>query len=384
MRIKVLFSLYRSGNFSNGGVISLLHIANNNKIVPYFVSNDSMTFNTEIESIGKSYTYPIKSISIRKSIIFKLWSIIYSNCLVSYILIKNKISILHCNDLQGFWHAYFGAFIFNRKIILNIRDVKTQQELNGLWKWKLACRLSDEIIVLSESMKEFLLTQNISNNNSNKISSIYSIVDFNRFKPSDNVEKHQIRSLLNIPTDKFLILYVGVFNLKKAQLLFLENVVPVFKNKNILFVFVGDFNPEEDKYSDLCLQKYHQLELENTVKFVRFDKRIENWYRCSDLNVLASQKEGLARCMIEGLTCGLPMISFDVTSAKEILETNLRCGYVINQGDYQGFIIKINSLISNTDLLKEFSLNAIEFSKTNFTNALNLDKYYNIYQKLCK
>jgi glycosyltransferase involved in cell wall biosynthesis len=62
--------------------------------------------------------------------------------------------------------------------------------------------------------------------------------------------------------------------------------------------------------------------------------------------VLASEKEGLARCMIEAISCGTPFVSFDVASAREILEQH-DCGVVVPEGDYAQLSAAIARLCGN-------------------------------------
>jgi phosphatidylinositol alpha-mannosyltransferase len=56
----------------------------------------------------------------------------------------------------------------------------------------------------------------------------------------------------------------------------------------------------------------------------------------------------LPRCVIEGLACGAPVVSFDVCSVREILEGH-ECGRAVNQGDYGNLVTAIAALCDNPD-----------------------------------
>ena len=72
-----------------------------------------------------------------------------------------------------------------------------------------------------------------------------------------------------------------------------------------------------------------------SVSFVGYTEGVADWYRALDTVAVASRNEGLARCMIEAVACGTPVISFDVCSAREVLEER-GCGVVVANGDHAG------------------------------------------------
>src|SRR5262249_36018612 len=136
--------------------------------------------------------------------------------------------------------------------------------------------------------------------------------------------------------DCFAIGVVAAFEPRKAQLDFLKEAAPRLRKllpQSRVF-FVGDFAPETNDYARRCLAETEEAGLGEAVTFAGYQSEVNQWYRALDLVVVASRNEGLARCMIESLACGTPVVSFDVCSAREILEEG-ECGAVVPGGDYE-------------------------------------------------
>ena len=257
------------------------------------------------------------------------------------LLKKNGIRVVHCNDPAPFLHVAPAARFCGIPVVLNLRDTKASiNELNSL-KYRLRFRLCDKILVLSSEMKKFYeqVYPERSGKRQAKIEYIYSIVDSERLRPSDDEERVSLRRNPGIPEDTFAIGYVAAFNDKKNQLDFIRIAGPLLKKSAIpvKVYFLGDFNPETDSYARNCRDVVRQSGLEDLFSFSGYASDIHEWYRALDLVVLASRHEGLARSMIESLACGTPVVSFDVASAREILEEH-QCGIVVKQSDYDGLV----------------------------------------------
>ena len=101
----------------------------------------------------------------------------------------------------------------------------------------------------------------------------------------------------------------------------------------------------------------------------------------SSLTLNTSVYEGFSLSIIEGYTCGLPVISFNFgeTVYEEIKDG--KTGFVINQGDIENFKIKLIKLLSSPNLLKEMSDNAKNFSKQ-FEVSKVADKWEELFKHM--
>ena len=78
------------------------------------------------------------------------------------------------------------------------------------------------------------------------------------------------------------------------------------------------------------------------------------------LLVLPSYREGLPLVLLEAKACGLPMVSFDVTTGpREIIEDG-RDGYLVPTYDLEQMAARIEELIDNLELRIRFSAHTKE------------------------
>jgi glycosyltransferase involved in cell wall biosynthesis len=103
-----------------------------------------------------------------------------------------------------------------------------------------------------------------------------------------------------------------------------------------------------------------------------------DWYRAFDLLAIASRNEGLARCMVESLACGTPVVSFDVCSAREILEEH-NCGVAVPQGDYQQLVQAITTLARDNDKRRRFGAAAVAAAHELFDSRRIVARYEELY-----
>ncbi|RCH56644.1 hypothetical protein DJ568_01935 [Mucilaginibacter hurinus] len=383
---RVLYSIYQTTNHSNGGVNSMTQILEQDAdLEPVILTNREGPFNARWKARGwKIIKSNIKwgSKDSKQGRLAKIADIIKSNYLAYRTLKSNKLKALYCNDIQGFWCAYFGGRMAGAKVIFNLRDTKSADELSSLKKWTFIAQKADIIVVLSEEMKDFVLNKLLDGNGSQKIFVTYSIVKHDLFKPVDKPESDRLRAELGIPLNQFAISYVAAFNEKKAQLPFIQQVVSKFKDTaDAHFYFIGDFHPDSNDYARQCLDAVKEMNIEHLVSFIGHDSRMDRWYKVSDLVAIASNKEGLARCMIEAISCGTPVISFDVCSAREILEER-ECGEVIGMNNYDDFYQAILQLKNEPARLTQYGKNGVALSKALFSKDAVMEKYQNIYNKI--
>ena len=188
-----------------------------------------------------------------------------------------------------------------------------------------------------------------------------------------------MRRELGIADQAFAVGFIATFNDKKNQLGYLRHAVPVLSADcpAAQTFFVGDFEPKTNPYAQSCAEAAAELQIEDRVRFAGFCSDVHRWYQACDVVVIPTRKEGLARCMIEALACGTPVVSFDVASAREVLEEH-RCGRVVAQGDYEALCREIACLAGSATLRAEWSANGAALAPRLFSSESCLEKYRNL------
>lgn len=377
---KILFIIFQSDNQSNGGVESISQIIYHLRNWEYFLLTNRETSKNQSWK-NANVNLKVNSADISGNIPGKLLSLIIQNFTTYQFIRQNKIRLVHFNDIQSIGSSGLGAKLAGAQLVFNIRDVKALHQQYGL-KWKLAKYFVNYILVLSAEMKEQLVRR-LHFKSEHKVGYQYSIVDLNRFMPYDIEKKLNLKKNLGILPNTYNIGIIAAFMPKKQQLAFIRQAVPLIVNAipHAVIYFIGDFDKDKNKYAKDCWQAAKDIGTISHIKFIGYQPNINEWYNTLDVTVVASEREGLARCMIESLACGTPVVSFDVCSAKEILEAH-QCGFVVKQGDYNAMAEAISTLHQNQDTYRKFSENGIKASRSLFDKQKIVSYYEELYNGL--
>ena len=134
-------------------------------------------------------------------------------------------------------------------------------------------------------------------------------------------------------------------------------LIEIFKNisnlhKEWILDIVGDGSQKE--YLQYLINKNN---LEERVKIKPFTKNIMNEYLNASIYALTSEFEGFSLVLTEAKECGLPCISFDIDSAKEIIEDN-NDGILVKNNDVKLYSKALSELIDDKKLRRKMSDNA--------------------------
>lgn len=109
--------------------------------------------------------------------------------------------------------------------------------------------------------------------------------------------------------------------------------------------------------------KIDEKGLTNVFKLMGKTNNVYEKLLNSSLYVMTSRYEGFGMVLIEAMSCGLPVISFDCSCGpKEIIKNNEN-GYICKLGDIDDMANKIIYLIKNSELRKKFGKESKELAK---------------------
>ncbi|MFL6281813.1 MAG: glycosyltransferase family 4 protein [Pyrinomonadaceae bacterium] len=343
-RVPVAFVVTQSGARANGGVESITQVVERLRGVrPVVVTQSETAFNRRWRAAGACVrVWPMPSLGLA--------SLIRNNLRAFRLVREERCRVVHCNDIHALWQTAFGARAAGASVVFNVRNVKPEGSAYGR-RWQLARRLSTRQLALSEEMCEALarrLRIEESSSARARLGHIYSAVDARKFSPIDVGPRAALREKLGVEPDCFAVGVVAAFEQRKGQLEFIRESVPGLSrlSPRARVYFVGDFDVETDAYARRCLEEVRSAGVEASVSFVGYTEGVAEWYRALDAVAVPSRNEGLARCMIESLACGTPVVSFDVCSAREILEGE-DCGLVVASGNHKAMAEALASLASD-------------------------------------
>lgn len=176
---------------------------------------------------------------------------------------------------------------------------------------------------------------------------------------SYSISKNDVKKVINI----------GRYTADKQQLALIRMWSELIKEKRDVgeweLILVGSGELEDD-----IKALVEELDLSNSVKLVPPRKNIDTIYLDASIFVLTSSSEGFGMVVLEALSFGLPVVSFDCPSGpRDIIDDNLD-GLLVDLNDFEDFKIKLYSIMRDKSLREKMSLHG--FSKASVWNQNNI------------
>jgi glycosyltransferase involved in cell wall biosynthesis len=390
----LLFVAFQSFGFANGGVESVTQILDAVRDWPRTVVTQTETrFSRRWRDMGCDVlvwpTAPYDRTGERPSVqdrIARGLGVARYNARLARLVRDRRIDVVHANDIASFWHAGMGAKAAGARVVFNVRSIFPDEVPYGP-KWSLIHHLADEVVSLSQEMHDVVMARFPPTFGSRlpvaSTSVVYTGIDLERHRPAGREERIEVRRMLGIPQDAFAVGHVARVWEIKNQLPLLQRAVPRLMEAvpNAHVYFVGDVDTARDDYGRACLEAVRGQPWADRVHWVGFVEDPIPWLRAVDASVLVSRYEGLARAMIESLACGTPMVSFDVTSAREIL-ADKGGGIAVPRGDYEGIASALVGVASDRVRLAALGERARRIAETHFDHRSAAREYRALYSRL--
>jgi glycosyltransferase involved in cell wall biosynthesis len=119
----------------------------------------------------------------------------------------------------------------------------------------------------------------------------------------------------------------------------------------------------QGEYHDLLYNKIKYLNLIDKVNLKGISKNIEIEYLDSSIYVMSSRYEGFGMVLLEAMSCGLPVVSFDCQYGPGELIVDGENGFLIPPNDVKELAGKLCFLIENLEIREKMSIKAKEYSK---------------------
>lgn len=160
-------------------------------------------------------------------------------------------------------------------------------------------------------------------------------------------EKENLRQELGIKQNDKIIICAAEMNDNKNQMFLLRNWNKIKMNvPNAVLLFAGR-GPNLGKY-----EEYKNANGLKGVYFLGFRNDIPNLLQITDIMTLLSQREGLPKSIMEGMSQGLPCIVSDTRGLVDLVDDNYN-GYVIEKGNDESLVYAFTELLTNDALRNE-------------------------------
>jgi glycosyltransferase involved in cell wall biosynthesis len=225
---------------------------------------------------------------------------------------------------------------------------------------KIAARVSavscEQIIVTSKEMAWWWSKTGAP---ASRMSTIPLGVDPHLFKSIPNA-----RSLLKIPPNKRIVLFVGRLSHEKG----LMQLISAFKNlcevnNDVELHLVG-----EGGYSKYLYDYALDFGIEKHIIFHgKINKsELPAYYSAADITVLPSLSEGLPRTMLESLACSSPFLGTRITGIEDHIQDN-KTGFLIEPGNTELLTLKLDTILRNPEHARVVAKRGLAYVRKNLT-----------------
>lgn len=288
-----------------------------------------------------------------------------------------KIDVIHC---QG-WGTYLEGLICAKIIKRRIKFVfafhgKTIADLEGVplrrvLAQRLGSYLGDSIIAPSKEMcLDYAKSYGVS---ASRIRVIHNGVDTQLFSPKNGVSgtKQQIGF---DPGDIILGCVARLDPVKNFPGL-IRAFADARKNDNAFKLLIVGDGPQMDDLKNLTAE----LGVTDSVVFTGRRDDVPDCLQAMDFYVQASFYEGFSMTILEAMSCGLPVIAYDVGGTNEIVKNGVN-GILLLEGHEE--TDSLEKAISSLALNQEKRLRMGENARTVVEEQFSLKKMNSMYDQL--
>ena len=219
--------------------------------------------------------------------------------------------------------------------------VKTTRWLGEMIEFRLLSKRYDRIVVLTEEDKR------INWHNNDRVIVLENPLRFSLVKLS-SLTKKKVISVGRLSPVKGFSQLIRAF----------KTVVDLYPDWELHIFGEG---PERES----LLDEIQSLGLQNSVLLHGTTKQVQEELTQASIYACSSRFEGFGLSILEAMSCGLPIVSFDCPYGPRSLIDNGHSGFLVPLDDVQGLSEKICLLIEDANLRKTMGENAYNSTKKN-------------------
>jgi glycosyltransferase involved in cell wall biosynthesis len=167
-------------------------------------------------------------------------------------------------------------------------------------------------------------------------------VDLDYYSPDaiSDAEVEQVRQELGLAPETQFLLSVAEFIPRKHPEDILRAFARLASRFEACLAFAGD-GPLMEKMQELA----SQLGVQKQVRFLGLRQDIPTLMRAATATLLASEQEGLPRCVMESMSLGTPVIGTSIRGTQDLL--NDGCGFLVEVGNMDSLSDAIAYVLDN-------------------------------------
>ena len=279
------------------------------------------------------------------------------------------------------WHSWHYIDDYSEPILARLAGVRnwvyTKKNMSwGSHGWLMRSLLASRIAVDNTEMEyEFFNRYNLKK----KVRYIPHGIPTNQFSP-DISPSLGLREKLGIPHDAIVVGCVANLTVRKGHHILIEAIAKI---PEVYLVTIG--KPMEPDYVEQLEQMRQDLHLANRVFLLGHIDDVPAFLTEVDIFVLPTwnrgSREGCPVALVEAMSSGRACIATQIPGSSDLIENGVS-GFLVPAEDVDSLAGKIDILVKNTQLRKNFGSAAREQIKKNFSIEKEVDNYQTLYKKI--
>ncbi len=211
---------------------------------------------------------------------------------------------------------------------------------------KLKYRLYDEVVTISDGIRQVLLSEGVP---PAKLNCVLSAVDTAHYVP-DGTHLAWFRDTFGLPEDALVIGMVAQFIARKGHSTLLDAlpaVLAAHPNTRVLLFGQGPL------HGDIAARVQADALLAKHVQLPGFRKDLDRILPCLDVLAHPAFMEGLGVSLLQAAACGVPLVGGRAGGIPEIIQPGLN-GELIEPGDTAALTAALNKLLGSSELRQRY------------------------------
>lgn len=260
---------------------------------------------------------------------------------------KEKVKLIY--TAHGF-HFYKGAPIINWLFYYPL-------------EW-FAARWTDIIVTINE--EDYIRAKKFKMRKNGEVKLMHGVgIDPKQYELV-NFDRDGYRKMLGLSKDDFVLLILAELNKNKNHIQLIKAMALLKDNKTNIKVLCAGSGPLEKKLK----QKIKDLNLDSNISFIGFRTDVKELLNSCDCVGLFSKREGLGKCLLEGMSTGKPLIGTNTRGPREIISHGEN-GYLVELDNYRQLSGYIKELSNKKDMCLTFgNLNKEKINKYSLKEIL--------------
>jgi glycosyltransferase involved in cell wall biosynthesis len=238
-------------------------------------------------------------------------------------------------------------------------------------------RVAAAVIAVSDFVKKQALRKSVPFGH---IECVWNGVDTGWFKPQV-FDKSLMRKEFGIEAEAKVVLLVARFEPRKRHDLLLRAATQIRNSvRGLQLVIVGD-PAEARNYTEALHDQIREDGLAETTKILPFQQDIRRIECAADVLVVPSDREPLARCLIEAMAIGLPVVINDSGGDSEVVEDGVT-GCIVPHGDPQALADCVSRVLNESDFRDKIAKAARRFAEEHLDIRRHVQEVCRIYERV--